>query len=105
MVSLKWNASHAVWLTEIDDEHREIFEVLADLQGVLISPGAPATIRKATQRLYSCTKEHFAHAERLMRAARYGSLRWHRQQHNGARKRVRQFISDIDRGDRQASSR
>jgi len=102
MVSLKWSISQAVWLTEIDDEHREIFEVLAQLQEVLTSAGVQAIIRKVTERLYACVKEHFAHEERLMRAARYGSLRWHRQQHNSARKRVRQFISDIDRGDSQA---
>jgi hemerythrin len=102
MHSLKWSTSHAVWLTEIDDQHREIFEVLANLREVLTSPGALATIRQEVQRLYTCIKEHFAHEERLMRAARYGSLRWHRQQHNSARKRVRQFISDIDRGNKDA---
>jgi hemerythrin len=98
MLSLRWSSSHAVWLTEIDDDHREIFEVLANLREALTSPSAPASIRQVTQRLYTCLKEHFAHEERLMRAARYGSLRWHKQQHNGALKRVRQCMLDIDQG-------
>src|SRR5690349_10965717 len=99
MTSLKWTTSHAVWLTEIDDEHREIFEVLGTLQEHVNSPASPEAIRQTRQRLYSCVKEHFAHEERLMRAARYDSMGWHRQQHNGARKRLRQFITKLDQGD------
>ena len=33
-----------------------------------------------------------------MRAVRYGSFHWHKQQHNNARKRVRQFVRKIDEG-------
>jgi hemerythrin len=102
MVSEKWTTSHVVWLTEFDDEHREIFEALAVLQQLVKNSASPRAIRQTTQRLYSCIKEHFAHEERLMRAARYGSLAWHRQQHNWARRRVRQLISEIDQGDGKA---
>jgi hemerythrin len=35
MRSLKWSTSHAVFVTEIDDEHREIFGAVADLQNLL----------------------------------------------------------------------
>jgi hemerythrin len=34
-----------------------------------------------------------------MNAARYGSLRWHKQAHNAARRRVQQFVQRIDQGD------
>ncbi len=37
-----------------------------------------------------------------MRAARYGSLRWHKQQHNTARRRVQQFVHRIEQGDDEA---
>jgi hemerythrin-like metal-binding protein len=102
MTSLEWTASHVVWLGEIDDEHREIIELAGELQAVLPDPDSSPAVRRATQRLYTSIKEHFAHEERLMRAARYGSLRWHRNQHNFARKRVRQFIVEVNAGDRDA---
>ena len=34
-----------------------------------------------------------------MRAARYGSLRWHKLQHDTASKRVSQFVLRIEQGD------
>jgi hemerythrin len=37
-----------------------------------------------------------------MRAARYASLRWHRQAHNSARKRVGEFVLRIEQGDSKA---
>src|ERR1035438_10334131 len=102
MGSLKWSTSHAVWVTEIDDEHREIFEEASHLQEALYGLGSLPDIRKRTQRLTACVVGHFAHEERLMRAARYGSLPWHKQQHTTARKRVRQFVHRIEQGDNDA---
>ena len=99
MRSLTWSTSHAVFVPEIDDEHKEIFEALADVQKAVTHRGPVSELRKLTQRLMSCIVGHFAHEERLMRAARYGSLRWHKKQHDTARKRVGQFVLRIDQGD------
>jgi len=99
MRSLKWSTSHAVFVTEIDDEHKEIFEALSSLQKALTSRGPVSELRKLTQRLVASILGHFAHEERLMRAARYGSLRWHKQQHDTASKRVSQFVLRIEQGD------
>jgi hemerythrin len=102
MRALKWSTSHAVFVTEIDDEHKEIFEALSNLQTVLSSPGSALELRKPIERLVTCIVEHFAHEERLMRAVRYGSLRWHKQQHDNARRRVEQFVLRIEQGDTEA---
>ena len=101
MQSLKWSTSHAVFVPEIDDEHREIFEALSSVREVL-DRGSSVEIRNVAQRLVSCVVGHFAHEERLMRAARYGSIRWHKQQHDAARRRVGQFVSGIENGDAKA---
>ena len=99
MGCLKWNISHAVFVTEIDDEHREIFENVSLLESALISRSPLAEVRKLTQRLTDCIEEHFAHEERLMRAARYGSIQWHKRSHRAARRRVVQFVLRIRQGD------
>ena len=96
MRSLKWSISHAVFVTEIDDEHKEIFQALSDLQVALSSRAAYLEIEELTQRLIACIAEHFAHEERLMRAARYGSFRWHKRQHDNARRRVGQVVERIE---------
>jgi hemerythrin len=104
MRSLQWSTSHAVFVTEIDDEHKEIFQAVSELQDALANGGVFLNVRKLTQRLAGCVAEHFAHEERLMRAARYGSLRWHKHQHDHARMRVGQFAARIEQGDTAAGS-
>ena len=99
---LKWSTSNAVFVTEIDDEHKEIFEALGEVQKVLTSHGQLLDFRNLMEHLTSCVANHFAHEERLMRAARYGSMRWHKQSHDSARRRVGRFSLRIERGDTKA---
>jgi hemerythrin len=102
MDTLKWSASHAVYVPEIDDEHKQIFEAVYSLRQAFAEGSAPLEIRRLTQRLISSIGEHFAHEERLMRAARYGSMRWHKQAHQGARRRVGEFVLRIEQGETRA---
>jgi hemerythrin-like metal-binding protein len=102
MRSLKWSTSHAVFVTEIDDEHKEIFAAVSSVQRVFTSGGPLSELPKLTQRLTCCIVDHFAHEERLMRAARYGSMRWHKKSHDNARRRVGQFVVLLEQGDTKA---
>jgi len=103
MRSIKWTTSNAVFVTEIDDEHKEIFDAVLDLQNLLGGPGPWPELSKVTRHLVSSIDEHFTHEERLMRAARYDLLRWHKRSHDGARKRVAQVIARIEQGDAKAA--
>src|SRR5260370_40797586 len=99
MPSLVWSTSHAVFVTEIDDEHKEIFEAISRVQQALTSRALVPEIHKLAERLMSSLVEHFAHEERLMRAARYGSARWHQRSHRAAGRRVGEFVARLDPGD------
>jgi len=103
MRSLKWSTSHAVFVTEIDDEHKEIFQTVGELQRALSGENPLAGTRELTAQLVARIQDHFAHEERLMRAARYGSLRWHKQKHDGALKQVGQYVGRIETGDTSAA--
>jgi hemerythrin len=100
--ALKWSIDHSVFVAEIDDQHREIFDAVHQLEKALTGATSQLEISRLTGHLTSCIAGHFAHEERLMRAARYGSFEWHKQQHNHARKRVRQFVRKIELGDTRA---
>jgi hemerythrin len=94
---LEWSTSDAVFVTELDDEHKEIFDAVARLQQSLDGP--PSELVELTQGLVDRIEDHFAHEERLMRAARYDALRWHKEKHDAARKRVGQFVVGILQGE------
>ena len=104
MNALKWSQSHAVFVPEIDDEHQEIFEAISHLSGVLSENGSLREIRPLVEQLTTSVVDHFAHEERLMRAARYDALRWHKQQHSYARRRVGQFAARIEKGEAAAGA-
>ena len=99
--SLTWSSSHEVFVPEIDDEHREIFEALSAVKESFAG-GALPDDGKALRHLVSSIAGHFAHEERLMRAARYGSLRWHKTAHDNALRRVGQLVARIEAADLKA---
>jgi len=104
MASLRWNSSHAVFLTEIDDDHKEIFDAVARFQTAL-SEGRPASeLNDLTGRVAVRIEDHFAHEERLMRAAGYALLSWHKRCHDAARKRIARLIQRIGRADPNAGT-
>lgn len=85
-------------LPEIDAEHRAIYQAAGDLQHA-IEAGAPLErLLEMVHAVAATVEDHFTHEERLMQSARYGSYAWHRQQHDGARRRVAQFIGEIEAG-------
>ena len=102
MSALKWSIDHSVFVAEIDDQHKEIFDAVHQLEKALTGAAPDLEIRRLAGHLTSCIEGHFAHEERLMRAARYGSFEWHKQQHSHARKRVRQFVRKVELGDTKA---
>jgi hemerythrin-like metal-binding protein len=100
----KWNKAKAVFLPEIDDEHRIIYQVGGELHQAL-EAGAPLfQVQEILHRLISYVEDHFAHEERLMRAEHYSTFDWHRQQHETVRKRMRHFAPLIEAGDREAGA-
>ena len=102
MSSLQWSTSHAVFVPAMDDEHKEIIQALSELDTGLKKAAPAAEVHKLIQALTSRIEDHFAHEERLMRAARYGSLQWHKKSHDGARKRVGALLQQIEAGDKDA---
>jgi hemerythrin len=102
MRAIKWSTSEAIWIEEIDDEHKEIFAGVERFQALLSDSRRLPEIRKELANLKQTIVGHFEHEERLMRASRYGSLQWHKQLHQAACRNVRRFALSIGRGDREA---
>jgi hemerythrin len=101
---LQWTIEHSVYVAELDDQHKVVFEAIHDLYESLTQRAPWREILDRTGFLESCVSGHFAHEERLMRASRYEAFEWHKQQHRNALRRVRQFVRRIGQGDAQAGS-
>ena len=100
----KWNAANAVFLPEVDAEHRAIFEAAGELQRAIEGSAPSERILETLRGLIAAEEDHFTHEERLMQASNYLSFAWHKQQHDAARKRLAQFAKRVEAGEEEAAA-
>jgi hemerythrin len=99
----KWTKAYAVFIAEIDAEHKNLYQLADDLHQA-VAAGAPANRTQAILReLIARSADHFAREERLMHSTYYPGLAWHKKQHDTMRKRAKKFVPRITGGDREAA--
>lgn len=102
MQLFKWTKAHAVFLPQVDAEHRNLFRLAEELHHA-VEAGAEATrIQADLQSLITTIDEHFSHEERLMKAAACESYQWHKQQHDTVRKKAKKLTAEFAAGDSSA---
>ncbi len=99
MRPFKWNKGNNVFLPEVDAEHREIYRCAAELQHAVETGADQAGVEAAMESLAAVIQEHFAHEERLMKAAACPSYEWHRRQHQTALKQTKALLAAHTAGD------
>src|SRR5262249_20710525 len=63
-----------------------------------------STLRPVLTNLMASAEAHFKHEERIMKAAHYAALAWHKKQHDAVRWRVRRLVKRIDPGQQPAAA-
>jgi hemerythrin-like metal-binding protein len=102
MALIKWSDGNAVYLPEIDAEHRSVFLIAGELHKALLARATPEKVRAVLRNLLAQTEGHFQHEERLMRAVDYPAYEWHKRQHDTVRKRVKAMARHVAGGDSDA---
>jgi len=98
----RWTKAMAIFVPELDDEHRTIFRLAGELQQAILEGAALVQVEEILHRLIAQAEDHFAHEERLMRSFHYPIFEWHRLQHETVRKRLKHFVPLIEAGDQDA---
>jgi hemerythrin len=99
-----WSSKNAVYVPEIDAEHRAIFLAGGELERALAAGAPKARLREMVDALIDHAEDHFSHEERLMRKMRYEAFDWHKKQHDGVRRRLKQYGTRIESDDRSAAT-
>jgi hemerythrin len=102
MRNFRWTKAIAMFVPELDEEHRTIFRTAGELQQAILEGAALVQVEEILHRLIAHAEEHFAHEERLMRSFHYPIFEWHRLQHETVRKRLKHFVPLIENGDQDA---
>ena len=99
----KWSKMHAVFIPEIDAEHKEIFRLAEELRQAVLGGALTDQAQAILRELMARGEDHFAHEERLMHSTHYTGSAWHKGQHDTVRKRLKEFAPRIEGGERQAA--
>jgi hemerythrin-like metal-binding protein len=104
MQHFKWTKAHAIFLPEIDAEHRNIFRMAEELHQAVRASAEAARLLELARPLAVAIEEHFAHEERLMRSVACPDAVWHKTQHDAARKKIGPLLGELETGEAVAAA-
>jgi hemerythrin len=99
MRNFKWNGLYAVYVPEIDTEHKELFKLGAELHRALAGGADQAKVESLLHDVLEHISVHFAHEEGMMEETAYPSRGWHLKQHGTAGKRAAAVVRHIHKGE------
>jgi hemerythrin-like metal-binding protein len=81
MIPLEWSHELSIGNNEIDEQHRELMNLLNTLQSSALEGADQAHLEKELEKLISHTALHFQEEERAMRAVGYPDVDRHTREH------------------------
>ena len=105
---VSWKDEYSVGVPDVDHEHREMIELINELDHSMGEEVSHDTVVEALGEIYANIAAHFALEERIMRRARYVDYEVHKQDHETLLDDLLDVIDSVDeegRYDRAALSR
>jgi hemerythrin len=104
MSLLEWKPEYSVGIASMDDEHREMIDLINDVYAKLGTSSDPDAIEDCLENIYSTISLHFALEERIMREQSYAEYVEHKEDHEDLLDEIRdlmdEFFADQDAGAR-----
>lgn len=91
-VFFKWSSEYSVNIKTIDDQHRELVNILNRLFLAVCKREGDKAIAGILDALVSYTQTHFALEERLMRQANYKDIESHIEEHRKLLEQLDQLV-------------
>jgi len=99
-----WTRAKSVFMPELDDEHRKLYELAAGIQEQVTAGTPPEIVSATLKSLVAAAEDHFQHEERMMRRAQYRLFAWHKSQHETFRKRSGSCLARYEAGQPEAAA-
>ena len=108
MSLIPWKEEFSVGVAAVDVEHRELIELINDLDAAMQGQATQTAVVEALGEIYARISAHFALEEKIMRDAVYAEYTAHKQDHEALLDGLLDVIDSVDEGgryDRAALSR
>ena len=92
---MQWKPEYSVGVESMDDEHREMINLINDTYGKLESDPDADQIEQCLGDIFSTISMHFALEERLMRKSNYAEYQAHKDDHEELLDQIRDLMDDF----------
>lgn len=102
MSLLQWKQEYSVGIESMDDEHRQLIDLINGVYAKLDAKSDALQIETCLGDIFNAIAMHFALEERIMRAHNYDEFDAHKEDHEELLDEIRdlmeEFVSDPDAG-------
>ncbi len=95
MSLLKWNANYSVGIASMDDEHRQMIDLINEIYGRMASGSDTDQIEKCLGDIFNTISMHFALEESLMKKSHYAEYPQHKDDHEELLEQIRTLMDDF----------
>jgi hemerythrin len=92
MALLEWKEEYSTGIEDVDDEHKDLIDVINRLHELLLADDARLTVPAFFARLIDGVSAHFALEERIMGESEYPDLAAHREDHERLLDEIRDLV-------------
>jgi hemerythrin-like metal-binding protein len=92
MALLEWKDEYATGIDDVDDEHKDLIDVINRLHELLLADDAKLTVPAFFARLIDGVSAHFALEERIMGESAYPDREAHRADHERLLDEMRDLV-------------
>ncbi len=104
MSLLNWKSEYSVGIDSMDDEHRQMFQLINEIHEEMHGRRNPDSMEQFLGDIHTAIAMHFALEERVMREAGYEEYEAHKEDHEELLDQIRDMMDTFD-GDREAGFR
>jgi hemerythrin len=92
MALLEWKEEYSTGIDDVDDEHRDLIDVINRLHDLLLADDAKLAVPAFFARLIEGVSAHFTLEERIMRESGYPALAEHQEDHERLLDEMRDLV-------------
>jgi len=96
MSLLQWKPEYSVGVESMDDEHREMIDLINATYDKLASNPDADQIEQCLGDIFSTISMHFALEENMMRKSNYAGYQAHKDDHEELLDQIRDLMDDFD---------
>lgn len=98
MALIEWKDEYSVGVPDVDEEHRELIELINSLHENMQAPDRGLDVMEFLGEIYARIASHFALEELIMRRHEYDEYRDHKGDHEQLLEEIRDIMDDYEDG-------